>query len=261
MAIPTPPSPTPTTWSSGWEGDVTAQFTRNKKFSTGSRKIPIFPIGTEAEFLSIDVPTRIEKVVGIHRDLEPFVNNIIGRKVSYFNEVFDTTWVVEDGKVKEKSFGLSAFDVFAEYDIKDLTLSQDLQLGVYADDGSTILPILLSIRKSNLYILALESYKGKSSYVLKICSAKEPASGATYLESITDFYIDVPLVSSYLPDQVSESLISLAFSEKDPNILCLTTNLGRQLFYRLYFDYYYNDVVTNKVYTIESYPNAKIQVM
>ena len=248
-------------YTSGWEGDPTPQFTRNKKFTNGQKKIPIFPVATEQDFLNIDIPTRVEKITGIYRNLEPFVNNIVGRKISYFNEVFDTIWTVENGKVKEKSFGLSAFDVYAQYGIRDLVLSEDLVNGVYTNDGATIEPLLLSIRKNNLYVLTLETYKARSSYVLKICSAKEPASGSSYLESITDFFIDIPLLNNNLLGQVDESILSLAFSEKDPNIMCITTNLGRQVFYRLYFDYYYNDVVTNKVYTLESYPNAKIQVM
>jgi hypothetical protein len=250
-----------TVWSSGWQNGTSPQFTRNKKFSNGQKKIPIFPIATEIEFLNIDIPTRLEKITGVYRDLEPFITNVVGRKISYFNEIFDTTWVVEDSKVKEKSFGLSAFDVYAEYDIKDLVISKDLISGVYTEDEAVIEPLLLSVRKNNLYILAVETYKSKSSYVLKICSAKEPGSSATYLESITDFFIDIPLLNNNLLNQASESVLSLSFSEKDPNIMCITTNLGRQVFYRLYYDYYYNDVVTNKIYTLESYPNAKIQVM
>jgi len=253
--------PQPIIWTSGWENDPSPQFTRNKKFGNGQKKIPIFPIATERDFLNIDIPTRIEKITGIYRNLEPFITNLVGRKISYFNEVFDTTWTVEDGKVKEKSFGLSAFDVYAQYDIKDLVLSQDLINGVYTEDEAVIEPVLLSVRKNNLYILTLETYKSKSSYVLKICSAREPASGISYLESITDFFVDIPLLNNNLLDQIPESLLSIAFSEKDPNIMCITTNLGRQVFYRLYYDYYYNDVVTNKIYTLESYPNAKIQVM
>jgi hypothetical protein len=253
--------PNPVIWSNGWEGDLTAQYTRTKKFTTGQRKIPIFPIANEAEFLNIDIPTRVERINALPKDLDPFVTNLVGRKVSYFNEVFDTRWTVEDDKVKEKSYGASSFDTYAEYDIRDLILSRDFNLGVYTDDGSTVKPILLSVRKNKLYILTIETYKLKSSYVLKICSAAEPSSGFGYLESVTDFYIDIPILNDYLLGQASETLLSLSFSEKDPNIMSITTNLGRQLFYRLYFDYYYNDVVTNKVYTIESYPNAKIQVM
>lgn len=251
----------PVIWTSGWENDPSAQFTRNKKFSTGQKKIPLFPVSSEEDFLNIDIPTRIEKITGIYRDLAPFVTNLVGRKISYFNEIFDTTWTVEDGKIREKSFGLSAFDIYAEYDIKDVILSQDFGVGVFEEDGASIEPLLLSIKKNNLYILTLETYQSKSSYVLKICSALEPANGASYLESITDFFIDIPLLNNNLPGQATESILSLSFSERDPNIMCITTNLGRQIFYRLYYDYYYNDVVTNKIYTLESYPNAKIQVM
>lgn len=247
-------------WAQGWQNEVSAQGTRDARFGNNSKKIPIFPISTEQEFLTIDIPTRIEPVVAIYEDIQPFTTRVHGRKVSYFNEVYNTVWKVELGKIKEKSFGPSEWDIYAEYDIKDLTVDEERVYGTYVDDNVTITPLFTSLREDKLYIVTKETDYDKVNYVLKICDPREPVN-AKYLESLTDFIIDVPLRSASLYGQLEENLIGMAFSEIDPNIMLLTTNLGRQLFYRLYFDYYYNDVVTNKVYFIENYPNSKIQVM
>jgi hypothetical protein len=174
--------------------------------------------------------------------------------------VYNTVWKAELGKIKEKSVGPSEWDIYAEYDIKDLTVDEERVYGTYVDDNVTITPLFTSLREDKLYIVTKETVYDKVNYVLKICDPREPVN-AKYLESLTDFIIDVPLRSASLYGQLEENLIGMAFSEIDPNIMLLTTNLGRQLFYRLYFDYYYNDVVTNKVYFIENYPNSKIQVM
>lgn len=226
-----------------------------------TKKIPIHPVLSQDEFLNIDIPTRIEKITAIHKDLEPFVTNLQGRKVSFFNEVFDTTWKVEEGKIKEKSFGPSEFDVYAQYNIRDLTIGEEVTYGTYNDTNVSIVPQLITVRNTKLFILTKETYLGKTTYVLKICNAREPASRSGYLESFVDFPIEIPTPGKVFIGQLDENLTTLAFSEKDPNVMLITTNLGRQLFYRLYYDYYYNDVDTNKVYMIESYPNSKIQVI
>lgn len=226
-----------------------------------TKKITIYPVATQDEFLNIDIPTRIEKITGIHKDLEPFTTYLQGRKISFFNEIFDTTWKVEEGKIKEKSYGPSEFDVYAEYDIRDLTIGEEVTYGTYNDASVSIIPQLITVRGTRLFILVKEIYLGQTKFVLKICNAREPASRSGYLESLIDFPIEIPTPGRTFVGQLDEILTTLAFSEKDPNVMLITTNLGRQLFYRLYYDYYYNDVDTNKVYMIESYPNSKIQVI
>jgi hypothetical protein len=226
-----------------------------------TKKIAIQPVSTQETFLNIDIPTRIEKITGVHKDLEPFVTNVQGRKISFFNEVFDTTWKVEEGKIKEKSFGPSEFDVYAEYNIRDLTIGEEVTYGTYNDPSVSIVPQLLTVRGTRLFILVKETYLKETKFVLKICNAREPANKGGYLESLADFEIEVPTPGKTFVGQLDEILTTLAFSEVNPNVMLITTNLGRQLFYRLYYDYYYNDVDTNKVYMIESYPNSKIQVI
>lgn len=226
-----------------------------------TKKIAIQSVGTQDEFLNIGIPTRIERITGIYKNLQPFTTNLQGRKVSFFNEVFDTSWKIEQGKIREKSFGLSEYDIYAEYDIRDLTIGEEVLYGTYNDSSATIEPQLITVHDNYLFILVKETYLNETKYVIKICNAKEPASTNKYLESFADFLIEIPTTGKVFIGQLDENLTTLAFSEKDPNVMLITTNLGRQLFYRLYYDYYYNDVDTNKVYMLESYPNSKIQVI
>ena len=248
--------------TSGWQGDVTPQQTRTLQIHNKIyNKVPLYPIQREEDFINLQVPTRIERISGIYKDLAPFSASIRGRKVSYFNEVFDTRWTIEDGVVKEKSFGPSSFDIYAEYEIRDLVKNGEGQYGTSQDPEVYILPLLLAVKDDLLYVLCRETSDGKAYYTLKICIAREPSNQFGYLESITDFLIDVPMLSHQFEDQIEEQLNTIGFSEKNPNAMLLTTNLGRQFIYRMYFDYYYNDPATNKLYLLESYPNAKIQVI
>ena len=167
---------------------------------------------------------------------------------------------MEDGKIREKSFGATEWDIFAEYDIRDLTIGEENQYGSYDDSNVTIEPLLSCLRMDKLFILAKETDYDRFNYVIKICDPKETTKN-NYLESITDFLIEIPLESSQFYGEIEEAISSLAFSDLDPNVMMITTTQGKQLFYRLYFDYYYNDVDTNKIYLLEKYPSSKIQVM
>ena len=247
-------------WSDGWQNDVTAQSTRDKRFGNNIRKIPIFAISNEQDFLSIDVPTRIEPISALYQDMQPFTTRVRGRKISYFGEVYNTVWTAENGKIREKSFGPSEWDIYAEYDIKDLIMNEEKVYGSYTQGDITITPITVSLRENKLYVLTKETDYDKFNYVIKVCDPREPMRGG-YLESMVDFLIDIPLSSSSLYGQLEESISSMSFSEIDPSVMLLTTNLGKQLFYKLYFDYYYNNLDTNKIYLLEEYPNSKIQVM
>ena len=255
-------SPDAVVWTDGHQGDVSSTQTRSRlAVSSDDQKIPIYAVADESEFLNIQIPTRVESLGTALKDLTPFSSSVKGRKVSYHNEVFDTIWVAEGGMVKEKSFGPSQFDVYAEYEIRDITIGEDLSYGTYDDVTHVIVPKVVSVRGEYLYVVCVETFQEKSSYVLKIVKAREPANAMGYLESVTDFQIGIPTRAMTFQDQLEEILTTIAFSEKDPNIMLITTNLGRQFTYRLYFDYYYNDVVTNKIYMLETYPNSKIQVM
>ncbi len=245
----------------GYNGDVTPQQTRARAFVDRTyKKIPIYPVANEQEFLNIYIPTRIEKISAIYKDASPFTTTLNGRKISYNNEIFDTVWNVANGQIELKSFAPSEFDVFARFYIRDLTLNEEGEVGTVRNFTAGFVPVTLCAIGEHLFILGRETYRDKTFYVLKICPAADPASGAQYLESVADFLIDIPLSRNIFINQLQETPTTLGFSEKDPSIMLITTNLGRQIFYKLYFDYYYNDVDTNKVYFLESYPNFKIQV-
>jgi len=230
--------------------------------STSNKKIPLYPISSEEEFLRIDVPTRIEKfVVSNPEDLYPFTTDVKGRKISYFNEIFDVRWVVEDDKVKMKSYGINQFDTFRELGIRDLSFDEGVKYGTYLENNLTTKPLLSCIKGNKLYVLCLETYYGYSKYVVKIVEAVEPLQDRDYLESLIDFDLDLPLNQGQFFNESEESPVTLAFSEVDPTCMVVTTNLSRQFYYKLHFDYYFYASAANRVYTIESYNESKIQVM
>lgn len=98
--------------------------------------------------------------------------------------------------------------------------------------------------------------------MIKISNAKEPVDGKDYLESLVDFSIEVPINNNQFFNEVEEKLTVLSFSEIDPSYMCITTNLGRQFYYKLSYDYYYYQDNAKRLYTIESYTNNnKIQTL
>ena len=226
------------------------------------KKTNIFPVGSEEEFLNIDVPTSVELLVLNNPGrLDPFTSNVYGRKVSFLNEIFDTQWTIEDKKIKIKSFTDTQFDVYRELDIKDLTYNEEGAYGIYEDTNLELEPLLCCIKGTKLFILCKETYNGVTKYVLKIVKALEPLQGMTYLESLADFEIDLPINRNQFFNEVSEAPTVLAFSEVDSTYMVITTNLGRQFYCKLSYDYYYYQDNAKKLYTIESYADNKIQTL
>lgn len=226
-----------------------------------SRKINLFPINKESDFLEIAIPTRIEKVSPYLRtELESFTNNIFGRKVSFYKEVYDTQWVIQDNQIQLRSYSGSEFDIFRTFSIRDLQYSEDLSYGTYEEDNYSYEILLLTVREGYLYVLCRESYYGRESYVIKVISAQDPYGSHGYLESIIDFKIDLPVNENNYFDEIQELPSTIAFSDVDSSLLVITTNLSRQFYYRLYFDYQYFSPANNRVYTIEDYLGLKVSI-
>jgi hypothetical protein len=231
-------------------------------FGTNTEKTNIFTVATEEDFLSISIPTRIEsEIINSYEDLEPFQNNIFGRKVSFLNEVFDTQWGILDNKIVLRSFSNTEFDVFKEYSLKDLSLNEELTYGVFSETDLSITPLILCVKDHNLFILCKEEYYGESLYTIKIVRAREPSGNLGYLESIVDFEIQIPININQFFNEVEEQPTTLAFSEIDPSVMVITTNLSRQFYCRLYYDYAYYLPESQRLYIIEEYPGSKIQVL
>lgn len=226
-----------------------------------NRKINIFSIADEKEFKDIAIPTRIEPIINNSlKDLEPFTNNVYGRKVSFYKEVFDTQWAIVDNKIQLRSYSTTEYDVFREFSIRDLQFNSELTYGTITEDNLEYTPLLLTVRSGYLFVLGLETYFDTSAYVLKIIRAVDPYGDRGYLESIVDFRLDLPINIGQYFNEISESISTIAFSELDPNIMVISTNLARQFYYRLYFDYQYFSPANNRIYMIENYPDSKVSI-
>lgn len=257
-----------TTWTSS-VGDSLPYLASSSRFGPVqahtteaiSSKTTIFPIADELEFLDISIPTRIQKYPTVSIDLDLFGDQSYGRRVNYFGETTNTEWVVLNGYIVERSLSPTAWDIYGRYTIRDLRVFDDSLYGTREDCLGTITPVACAIKRDYLYVVCKEIYRGKTLYTLKIVSPKVPPKEQTYLESIIDFDLDLKFDLLYGEDQISDiSVTSIGFSEVDPSWMVINTSSNQRVYYKLHLDYYYFDSSTNRVYTLEDYKGAKIQV-
>ena len=222
-----------------------------------SKKIPIIPIGDQEEFLTQSVPTRIEKINDLNQNLSITINQEFGRRVNSLGEVYPTRWIVSDANtIDEYSSSPTLFDKFGSYSLKHLRFRHDGILGII-DLCEDYTLVECTIRDSLLYVLSIQD----GTYTIKIATPRVPPNGESYLEVLCDFDLDLTLDEIYSANQISESVSTLGFSATDNSILVINTNLGRQVQYKLHFDYYYLDPLRNRIYMLDNYNGCKIQVI
>lgn len=226
-----------------------------------NNKVPLIPVGDQDEFLEQNVPTRIEKIYNRYTDVDTEIAQDFGRKVSFFNEVHPVRWYVEDGIIKEGSLLPSLYDVYGEYSLSELRYGENLVLGTINSCSTNITPINCAVRDQILYVLCTEETDGETIYTLKICEPRTPPNGESYLECFYDYKIDIELNNVVTDSQIEETITSVGFSRDDDKLFVVNTNIGRQLTYRLRFDYYYFDSTKNRLYLLEDYTNCRIQVL
>lgn len=229
--------------------------------SDNGDKIPIFPVAREEDFLYIRIPTRIRKLPN------PLVKNTLyssksfGRKVTYFNEVLMTEWAVVEGQIVERGRTTTVWDIYGRYDIRDVRYFDNLELGTIHDCSVNIVPLACAISGSWLFVVCEEHYQGKIFYTLKLVRPVVPPNGQTYLESVTDFKLDLDMNTKFGFNQVDqETVTSIAFSEENINSLVINTSANKSHYFELYYDYYYYKTNSNRVYTLEGYEGSQIQV-
>lgn len=236
----------------------------NSVFTVGeeyySNKINLTYIGNEQEFLKADVPTRVEKTTKPVKNLNLYINNKTGRRVSFHNEIITTEYVVKEGKIKERST-LNEWDVYASYDIRDLRYYEELSYGTKEVAENTIVPLALAVRKDWLFVVCKDTIKNNTIRTLKIVKPIITPNGETYLESICDFNLNLSFDSIYGLNQIQEEISEIYLSEIDPSYLVISTTNNVKKYYKLYFDYYYFNTLNNRLYTIEQYPNQKINII
>ncbi len=225
-----------------------------------SSKTPIYPVGQEQEFLQIEIPTRVTLKSARNNNITLQNTQEYGRRITYQNELFPTQWIASNSKILEMSSAPTTWDKFGEYDIKELRYTSDGLYGVKQTCGVIITPLKSVIRKKVLLVICKEEKDGVYYYTLKITKPKVPPNGQTYLESLTDLEISIPLQNIYGTNQVEEIISSIGLDSTDDRILVVNTNTGRQFTYRLWFDYYYYSTTENRLFFLEEYGKAKIQI-
>ena len=222
-------------------------------------RVTIFPIGNVPEFTEVPIPTRIEFAQPAAIDFEPFSSATHGRRVDFFNDVKIIDWIISSGKIAAVS-STSGFDILETYDIRDLRLYQNLGYGTIADCLVTVTPLATAMRDNLLFVACKEVYRGRTLRTLKVVYPRRPPAGETYLESLVDFELDLKFDTTFGDNIKPEEIFSIGFSERDPNWLIVNTNLGRRLYFRMYYDYYFANLRTRAIYTLEQYDTAQLQV-
>lgn len=226
------------------------------------KKIPIFNINVEQDFLDVGIPTRIEKVSIPSKGLFFTEDKLFGRKVEVLGDITSIEFDIVENKIKERSTGPSIWDFFGSYDIRDLRFFEELRFGTTVDSSVLITPLASAIRKDYLFVACKEEYRGTTRRLIKILIPRTPPSGELYLESLIDFDLGISFEDILDIDQITDDEIaSIQFSDGDPTYMVVVTTNNIKHYYRLYFDYYYFNSNTNRLYTIENYGNSKISVL
>lgn len=225
-----------------------------------NKKIPLIPVGSQEEFTSMVIPTRIEKHKEILSNTKLIIEDEYGRRINSSKEVEPTRWTVSENNdsITEYSSYPTLFNKYGNYTIKEIRYSIDGRVGII-DSCSTIVSYLCSaIREGILYVLCKEE---TDKYIIKLMKPHVPPNSNTYLESIEDFELNIQLNANVSSNQILETISNIGFSESDNTLLIVNTNIGRQIHYKLKFDYCYLDVSKSKLYMLEDYEGCKIQVI
>ena len=244
--------------------DYTSPFNLVYAFSKeqNSKKIPIFPVLDEQAFIEVNVPTRIEKTSKPIKDLLEYSTSSYGRRVDQLNEVTRTEFSVVNSQIVERAISPTPFDIYGEYNIRDLRFYEELRYGTRLDSRFTLEPLATAVRKDILFVICKETFQNETKYVLKVIKADVPPNGQDYLESLIDFDLNLSFNKVFSIDtQVEEEVFSISFSDVDANYLIVTTTNNAKYYYKISFDYYYFNSTKNRLYLIESYPEADITVI
>lgn len=239
-------------------GNLVAAIPKN----TISKKIPIFPVGSDRDLIYSNIPTRIESATRPPCDLSPYAIQVHGRRISYQGEVVSTEWVNDDTQIIERSVSPTIFDYFGRYDIRELRFHQFLEYGTSDDTSVTITPLATAVRKDILFVACKEECNGNYTRTIKVFIPKAPPNQGTYLESIADFNLDLFLEGTLGDNQITDEEIStIGFSDIGHSWLIINTTANRRFYYKMYFDYYYFSNTNNRLYFLEKYDNYRIAVI
>ena len=222
-------------------------------------RVTVYPISDLREFTRISIPTRVAAAKPESIDLEPFSSAAYSRRVNFFNDVTNIKWIINAGQVVSTDTN-NQFEVFERYDIRDLRSFQGQGYGTIADCLVEMTPLAVAMREDLLFVACKEVYRGRTVRTLKVVVPRRPPNDETYLESLVDFELPLTFGTVYGSAEQGEDISSIGFSERDPSWLIVNTSLGRRFYFRMYYDYYFANMQTRAIYTLERYDNAQLQV-
>jgi hypothetical protein len=239
------------------------QVLRDHQPSDIVKKTEVFGVSSEAIFRGTTIPTRIEryfptKDAGLKLDMS------LGRHVSYYEEELPIMWPALDGKISESS--VLTPDVYNSLLPADLYITEDGTAALdmtLVDDSDNVSVKATTVVDDTLYVVTQETYAGKTRYYLKFVSTHKLTFEATYLESLGDLILDMDLDADFGLEAETEDIDSIGVCKNIPHVIFVDTTRNRRLYFKLFFDYYYADFGTRKLFCREQYINkgAHLQVI
>lgn len=215
-------------------------------------KIELMPLSSEQEFKNFNIPTRIKP---IYTAAIPgnSINLSFGKQINFHEEVMPTVWKAEGNQIIEKS--LISPDIFGKHYPADIIMDEQgdtyLDLSLINDEGVEVKAT--TVYNDHLYVVTKETLYGITRYCLKIVRPVKVAYDKTYLPSLGDLEIPIQLGNKFGLDAQDEEIVRIGITKNIANTIFIDTDVGRRFYYRLYFDYYYPDMASRKIYTRENY--------
>ena len=238
------------------------QAVTRREDNSSIKKIEIFPLGSEEEFINIRIPTRIEKF-SPKIDPKNSFNTVMGREINYFEEVIPIGWIVEDDKVLVK--GTKLPDKFGKHLFADLYLDQagDAYIDKTLVNSEQTKVKAITAYKGWLYAVAKENTGNEEHYYLKIGKPDKVLYEDNFLQSWGDIKLPIELGTSFGFDSASEEISRIGICKSIPNVIFIDTTLDRRFYFKLRYDYFYADIVNRKLYCREDYSaeNGLLQVI
>jgi hypothetical protein len=228
------------------------QVSSLNKENHDNNKVEVLPTFSSEEFQSTIIPTRVEQI-SVTEDSKPFTDLLYSTRMNYHEEEQLLKWPAENGKITEKSTVTP--DVFGEYLPAEYIYTEngEVKLDKSLIDASGVSVKATTILDDMLYCVTEETYQSTSRFYLKIVKPHRVSETSDYLQCLGDIELPIKLGNSFGQNANTEDVIRLGFSRSVSDTIYVDTSLDRRLYFRLFYDYYYADLSSRKIYCREKY--------
>lgn len=225
-------------------------------------KIEVLPTATEEEFKGFLVPTRIEQFYPDKDSLNSY-SLTYGRQINYFEEIMPTSWTAVNSYIQEKS--VTNPDIFSNRKPADVSMNEDgdLYLDTSLIDNNNTLVKAVCVVDNLLYTVTQETYAETTGYYLKFVQPKVIDYTNNYMPSLGDIKLPITLGTSFGIEALDEDINRIGICKNIPNAIFVDTTLDRRFYFKLYFDYYFPDFTSRRIFCRENYSkqNGFLQVL